>query len=249
MSLPDVERAFRALLLGNDGTLMEGADAARQRVYRRLVRGNLSSSIRRGVPILRKLAGDDVVEALMARFLDEVGPRTRLVRFLPVEFAAFLLELPPAALPHPSAGELANWEALEIDVVMAPDLAIPGPAPGGALGGVPLDGARLEMHPSARLAAYRHPVHTLTSAATHWPAPSSEPALLLAWRAAEKFTAQALDGGTAKVLVETAAGATIGDAFARIEEGLAPGDALDRPRVRASLVDLHRRGAIAGFST
>lgn len=244
MSLADVEKSFRALLLGKEEALMDGADPARQRVYRRLVRGNLSSSIRRGVPILRKLAGEDTVDALIARFLDEVAPQTRLVRYLPIEFAAWLLELPADALPHACAGELAQWEALEIEVIMAPDL--PNTS---SLGRDPVDAAHIEMHPSTRLAAYRHPVHALTSSSKQWPALATEPAILLAWRAVETFTTAALDGGTAKVLVEAAGGATIGEAFARIEAALVAGDVLDRPRVRAALVDLQRRGAIAGFDS
>jgi hypothetical protein len=242
MTLADVESAFRALLLGKDETLMEGADPARQRLYRTLVRGNLSWAIRRAVPVLRKLAGEESVHALVTRFLDEKAPRTRLVRVIPIEFAAWAHALPAHELPHAAAGELAQWEALEIDVVMAPEVA--------ELSGVtgdPVDGARIETHPSTRLAAYRHPVHTLTTSSTQWPALAREPALVLAWRSLEKLTWQALDGGTAKVLVETSAGAAIGDAFARIEATLAPGDLLDRRRVRATLVDLHRRGAIVGF--
>ena len=242
MKLAELEHGLRALLLAQDEVLIEGADPARQRVYRRLVRGNLMSAMRRGVPILRKLAGHDVVDALIARYLHEVAPRTRLVRFLPIEFASWLLSLPPAQLPHPAAGELAHWEALEIEVVMAPDVELTA-----QLSRAPLDACSIHMHPSTRLCAYRHPVHVLTSSSIQWPAQSAEPALLLAWRAAERFTAHALDGATAKVLVETASGAAIGEAFARIEASLGAGDVLDRALVRASLVDLQRRGAIVGF--
>ena len=244
MSLTDVERGWRALLLGRDEALMEGADAARQRVYRRLVRANLTGAVTRGVPILRRLAGEDVVTALVARWLDEVAPTTRLVRFLPVQFAEWLLELAarePDALPHPAAPELAHWEALEIDVVMAAD------AEPRKLSLVPHDEATVETHPSARLAASRHAVHTLTTSSTQWPAPAAEPVILLAWRAAERLTWSKLDGGTAKTLVETSGGATLGEAFARIEAALAANDALDRARVKAQLVDLCRRGALAGF--
>jgi hypothetical protein len=101
------------------------------------------------------------------------------------------------------------------------------------------------------MAAYRAPVHRLTTTSTTWPSSSTaaQPVILLAWRAAERFTWRELDGGTAKVLVESAAGATLGEAFARIEAALQPGDTLDRARVNASLVDLCRRGALLGFTT
>ena len=57
------------------------------------------------------------------------------------------------------------------------------------------------------------------------------------------------EGGTAKVLVETANGATLGEAIARVKAALVDGDVLDVPRVKSSLVDLSRRGAITGFAT
>lgn len=243
MSLVDLERAWRDLLLAKDAALMPGADEARQGVYRRLVRGNLTGSVKRGVPILRKMIGEPAVEALAARFLDEVGVKTRLVRFVPVEFAQWLMELPPQDLPHPAAGELAHWEALEIDVIMAPDADA---RPTSTL----TDDKHVDMHPSARLAAYRHAVHAMTTSSTQWPtspAATSEPYILLAWRHGERFTWTQLDGGTAKVLVESSGGATIGDAIARVRAALVEGDALDVPRVRAALVDLQRRGAIAAF--
>lgn len=244
-SLDDVERGWRALLLAREPTLMSGADEARQRVYRRLVRNNISGSIRRGIPILRKIVGEDGVDALIARFLDERAPKTRLVRYVPGEFAHWLTELPADDLPHPAAGELAQWEALEIDVVMAPDADVGALA---SLSSTPRDAARVETHPSARLAAYRHAVHAMTTSSTTWPTMSNEPYILLAWRFAEQFTWKQLDGGSAKVLIETSGGATLGEAIARVQASLADGDALDVPRVRSVLVDLSRRGAITGFA-
>jgi hypothetical protein len=253
MSLDDVERGWRALLLAREPTLMGGADEARQHVYRRLVRNNISGSIRRGMPILRKIAGEERVDVLITRFLDEVAPKTRLVRFVAVEFAQWLMEnlasLPTAEVPHDAAGELAHWETLEIDVVMAAD-AEPPPVT-ATVSFVPRDDARVDMHPSARLAAYRHAVHAMTTSTTSWPAPSStgEPYILLAWRQAERFMWLQLDGGTAKILVETAGGATVGEAIARVTAALTEGDVLDVPRVKSSLVDLCRRGAITGFAS
>lgn len=247
MTLAELEGRWRALLLGKEEALMDGADVVRQRVYRRLVRGNLSSAIRRGIPIMRRLAGEDALDALIARFLDEAAPQTRLARFLPIEFAAWVLALPAAEMPHASAGELAQWETLEIDVIMAPDEPLSASTSTENCRD-PLDSARIEMHPSARLAAYRYPVHTLTSSSTQWPTLSLDPSLVLAWRYGERFIWQGLDGGTAKLLVEATSGVTIGAALATIEKTLTPGDQLDRPRVRASLVDLQRRRAIVAFA-
>jgi hypothetical protein len=252
MRLVDVERGWRDLLLGREARLLPDTEAARQRVYRRLVRANLAGAVRRAVPITRKLLGDEALDALVERYLDEVGPRTRLVRHVAMEWAEWLLALaaePGAQLAHPALGELAHWEVLEVDVSLAAD-ADPPEASVEMLT-TPADEARIETHPSARLAAYRHPVHTLTAADAAWPAPAGpadEPFILLAWRAQERFVWRRLEGGTAKILVESAQGRTLGEGFAAVESALVAGDSLDRRRVKADLVDLCRRGALLGFS-
>ena len=236
MKLLDVERGFRDLVMRTDERLMP-ADPARQRVYRRLVRGNLFTAVRRAIPITRKILGDDVAEAWIARWLDERGPQTRLVRDVAGEFAEWLLGR--TDLPHAAAGELAHWEVVEVEVALAPDAE-----PSGAR--APVDGARVATHPSARLCAYRHAVQALTASSTAYPEPG-DPVILLAWRAGERFCWKELEGGVAKVLVETSQGQTLGDAFAAVESALADGDVLDRKRVKAALVDLLHRGALTGF--
>ena len=80
MRLLDAERSLRSLTLAHDEKLIEGVDAKRQRLYRRLVRGNLFGVVRRAIPITRKLLGEETVDAMIARFLDERGPSTRIVR-------------------------------------------------------------------------------------------------------------------------------------------------------------------------
>jgi hypothetical protein len=241
MKLHDVEESWRALLLGSEERLMPDVEPARQRVYRRLVRSNLMQNCRRAIPISRKLVGDDVVDGWIARFLDEQGPRTRLVRHIPSELAEWLLAQPVESLPHAAAAELVHWEVLEVEVALAPDHEGPG------YPRVPTPSSRIETHPSARLAAYQHGVHALSSSSTHYPPRSPMPVILLAWRGGERFVWQRLMGGTAKVLVECAQGKTIGDAFVAVEQSLVDGDVLERPRVMADLVDLCRRGAIVGF--
>lgn len=249
MKLTDVEKSWRDLVLATDARLLpnapEAPDAppvARQRLYRRLVRNNLFGIIRRAIPITRKLLGDEGTDALIALFLDEVGPKTRFVRHIALEWAEWLMARPE--LPHPAAGELAHWEVLEVDVALAPDWE------GPAHPRTPDDSARIESHPSARLVAYRHPVHGLTKTSEAYPPPAGPddaPFILLAWRAQERFVWQRLEGGTAKVLVETAQGKRIAEALFSIEASLVPGDSLDRGRVKADLVDLVRRGALVGF--
>ena len=239
MRLLDAERSLRSLTLAHDEKLIEGVDAKRQRLYRRLVRGNLFGVVRRAIPITRKLLGEETVDAMIARFLDERGPSTRIVRQVAGEFAQWLMEQPE--LPHAATAELVHWEALEIDVGMAPDYD------GPAHSRVPVDDARIETHPSARLAAYRHRVHAMTTQDGAYPDASTEPFILLAWRLSERFWWQTLEGGVAKTLVECSDGKSIGAAFTAIEASLSEGDAFDRARVKAQLVDLCRRGALVGF--
>jgi hypothetical protein len=240
MKLDVAEQSLRDLTMAHDEKLFEGVEAKRQRLYRRLVRGNLFTSVRRAIPITRKILGEETVDAMIARFLDEVGPRTRLVRMVASEFASWLMTQPE--LPHAATGELVHWEALEIEVGMAAEYD------GPSLSRVPTEDAKIETHPSARLAAYRHRVHAMTTSDAAYPEPESEPTILLAWRQSERFYWQTLEGSVAKTLVECSDGKTIGDAFAAIESALAADDAFDRARVKAQLVDLCRRGALAGFA-
>lgn len=237
--IAEVERGFRSLLLDVDEQLFPDVDPVRQRVYRRLVRGNLFSAVRRAIPITRNLLGEEVIDALCARWLADVGPRTRLVRQVAAEFTEWLMAQP--SLPHEATGELAHWEALEIEVGLAADYD------GPTLPRTPSPTSHVETHPSTRLAAYRHHVHALTTSSTAYPAPSAQPAILLAWRSGERFTWQELDGGVAKTLVEVAQGKTLGEAYAAVTSSLAEGDVFDVLRVNAALVDLCRRGAVVGF--
>src|SRR5438067_12547948 len=89
---------------------------------------------------------------------------------------------------------------------------------------VPVDDARIETHPSARLAAYRHRVHAMTTSDTAYPDAASEPVILLAWRLSERFWWQTLEGSVAKTLVECADAKSIGAACDAVEASLTPGD-------------------------
>jgi hypothetical protein len=234
-ALRDVEKQWRSLVLGRDEALMPGIDPVRQRVYRRLVRNSLTGNIRRAIPHAIRIAGEAKIEELLVRFLDEVGPQTRIYRQVPSEFADWAMAQELGAL-----GELMHWEILEVDVILAPDTE-------QIFSRTLTDGAVVITAPSARLAAYMHPVHQVNASTTTLPAASSEPVLLLAWRAGERYAWQRIDGAVAKTLVAAAEGKTSAEAFAAIEATTAPGDRLDRERTKATLVDLQRRGAIAGF--
>jgi hypothetical protein len=237
VSLDDVEKGLRGLLLGAQPALLPGVDEQRQQVYRRLVRNNLVGTLERACPHARRLAGaafDDVA----ARWLATSPPTTRLLRDVPAQFTAWLAEQDPTTLPHGSFPELCHFEALEIEVTLS-ETASHDVAPLD-------DGAGLFLDPSARLAIYRHPVHTVTKATTTWPAPAPLPIVLLCFQRAELMAAQVLSPAVGKLLLLTSQGASLGAAIGSlVEEGGSAGVVVDTGRLRADLVDLQKRGALS----
>lgn len=236
-TLRDVEAQLRALLLSPEPRLLPGLDEERQLLYRRLVRGNFFDAVRRAMPIARKLLGEDVTRALITRFLVESPPTTRFLREVPSEFAAWAQH--QQDLPHAAARELIHWECLELDVTDAPEperVAMPA---------LPRDDATIATHPSARLAAYMHPVHRLTRESSEWPEARSEPFFLIAFRPREALDWISVAPVIAKMLVATADGSALLDAARSLEAQ--HGAPIDLAWVRANLIDLERRGALLGF--
>ncbi len=254
----DVARAWRALVLGGAPAFLGGpegtpdAPLARQQVYRRLVRNNLVGVVTRACPHARRLAGEDVFAAVVDRWLDEQPPTTRLVRDVPLQFAAWLAAWPAPQLPHPAFAELCHFESLEIDVTLAETARQRGDVVdplvvGGAGGGVD-ERAVVVLDPAARLAVYAHPVHRVTATTTQWPTPTSTPSILLCFQQAEAFVVAPLSPALARVLVQSADGVALGLALDDVAaEAASGGVAFDRARVRADLVDLYLRGAVAGI--
>ncbi len=237
--LPDLEGAVRALLFAKEPAPVPGLDDEIQRLYRRLVRTTLSNVVKNAVPRTKALLGEDALEALLARWLEEAPPTTRILRRVPEGFAAFCQSL--ADPPHPALAELVHWEVLEIEVTHAPD------ADGPARPTTPREDAFVESHPSARLAVYLHPVFGIAKGATAWPAPTKEPSFLVAYRAGERFHWVAVPKLVAQVLLHTGEGVTLGDALRAIEQQA--GEVVDRAFARSWLVNLQRRGALLGFPT
>lgn len=235
--LDALEGSVRALLFAKEPPPVPGLDEEIQGLYRRLVRTTLSNVVTNAVPRTKALLGDEGFEALLARWLEEAPPTTRILRRVPEGFAAFCQSL--ANPPHPALAELVHWEVLEIEVTHAPDPE--GPARPIA----PSEDAYVESHPSARLAVYLHPVFGLAKDATAWPLPSKEPSFLVAYRAAERFHWLAVPKLVAQVLLHTGEGITLGQAFAAIAEQ--SGEVVDRGFARSWLVNLQRRGALLGF--
>lgn len=253
--LEEIEGSVRALLFSREPPDVPGLDEEKQRLYRRLVRTTLSSVVKNAIPRAKALLGDEATDKLIASWLEQAPPTTRILRDVPEEFVTFCQSLEDP--PHPALAELVHWEVLEIQVTHAPD------AEGAALPSSLDEDAGVESHPSARLAAYLHPVHGLAKpsaagATLEWPRPSREPSFLVAYRSGERFHWVAVPKLVAQVLLHTGAGLTLGEAFTALEkelqeaqagetEGAALRKKLDRGFVRSWLVNLQRRGALLGF--
>jgi len=248
-TLIDVEAGFRALTLGErDGPVWDGVPVERQRLYRSLVRNNLKGVLQRACPHARRLVGDAAFDVVTDAFLASHRIQTRLTRDIPGEFTAWLQAqatspLPSSTLAHHDGAafaELCHFEALEIEITLAETTP--------TRPGRPVDVARIEMDGSARLAVYRHPVHTVRSTTTTLPPPTATPSVLLCFQRAEAFTVDVVAPAVGKLLMLAAGGATIGEALATLaDEAAGHGVAFDRGRLKSSLVQLHRRGAIAAF--
>lgn len=235
-SLEALEARIRGMVFGAEMYSIEGVSEEVQRLYRRLVRTNVFRAVQNACPIARGIRGEAAFDKLVARWLDERPPTTRFLRLVPLDFAEWLrgLEDPPhAALP-----ELVHYEAVEVEVLGAPD------AEPEALPRRPDEGSFVKTHPSARLLAYAHPVHRLKRGATRFSEPASRPVLLVVWRADERMRWLEVPPVVAQTLMLCAEEQTLGEAFAHLE---GQGAAVDRGLVRAYLSDLCHRGAIRGF--
>jgi hypothetical protein len=248
--LKGVEAGVRALIMGKDEAFMDDVSRRGQEAYRELVRTSLVSNVLRGCPVAhaRLLAAghDGGITPLIHRFLDEQGPRTRLYRDVPLDFARWLAQLAQddaSALPHPSLAELIAWETLEIDVLLAPD------AEPQQVDRKPSDALAVVFDPSMRLAAHQFPVHRLKRELGDGEAPFPSPGgpwVIVAWRGTERFKWRTVTPAFGQLLAVAAqTGAALGDVLAELRT---MGLKVDAPFLRAQLVDFVGRGALLGFA-
>ncbi len=239
MSLPDLEQAVRDLCFRPAAGTLPGVDDPHQGVYRDLVRRSLYSNIRRTIPVARALVGDETIDALIAACLDEAPPTERFFRDVPRGFAQWAQTQSaeaPDRFVHPGLPELLHWEILEVDVLLAPD-------PDQILDP---DDRPVQLHPSARLAVYAHPVHKLTKSSSWPPEPLAVPVCLLAFRVGERMEVVPLSAKIAQLLALLSDSADFDAALELCAQSLpAP---LDRGYAASQLRDLHRRGALTRFS-
>lgn len=159
MGFADYQAAFAARIRDPRGAPRPpGAPARRMRVYEELLFNNLEGFLLACYPITRRLLGARAWKRTVRRFFAEHRCHSPLFRDIPQGFLDWLAPRQAELFPAlPFLAEFMHYEWLELAVSIAPDE--PDPAaidPAGDL----LDG-RPALHPGARLACYRYPVHRI----------------------------------------------------------------------------------------
>ncbi len=131
-----------------------GIEARRLQVYRDLVYRNIEGFISSAFPVLRSLYGEEAWESLVRDFIQNHRCKTPLFLQISEEFLAYLAHKPLTA-ERPFEAELAHYEWLELAVDVSPGTpAAENPA-------AQPDTHRARLAATARLAAYRFPVHRI----------------------------------------------------------------------------------------
>jgi hypothetical protein len=218
-------------------------------VYRSLVRNGLASVIVRMLPRTRarmNAAGDGRFDGEVARFLDEVGPRTHYLRDVPAELLAWAVPrwradpAVPPYLPDLAAHELACF-------VVA---AATAPRPDAPPAEVTLEAA-LAFDDSARLLHYAWAVHELPADEGADDGAVDPPALrdvhLLAYRDAEHVVRWLeLTPLAASIVSKLTIGEPLGAAIAAACAEHATSPAAVAGDVARLLADLGARGVVRG---
>lgn len=233
-----LEQQVRAMLLDRELAPMEGLEERAQVIYRRQVRKSLLNGARLAIPVARKAVDPEVLEGILALWLERSPPTTRLYWRLSLDLAAWVAQMPDP--PHPAFPELIHWETLEVDILNSPD------APAQAEPSPVLHPEKaLLLDPSARLAIYQYPVYRMSTQDPSWPeAPLDQPAFVAGWRHQERFFWEALSPDVAQALAQIAQGATLSQALTAL--GQIYGEQLDAARVTSELQRLAGRGLLWG---
>lgn len=175
------KRAFLAEIgfEGPDLEVMEGVDARRLLLYRRLVRRGLRGAIKVEIPrTAARLEGafDDYV----SRFFDEELPRSPYLRDVAFEFVAWAAPLWAEDERVPTyLGDLARHELVAFEVAGHP-------SEDGELTGAPIDLERaVRFGAAARIARYEHAIHRLDADLAARDVPARQASALLVYRDAE----------------------------------------------------------------
>lgn len=207
-------------------------------VYRRLVRGNFHSAIRRALPITKRLVAEADLDELIDLFLASSPPHVRALWQAPAAFSAWCAEQSLERW-HPALPELIHFECVELEVLYTPDATVlASPA-------LPTLASRIEADPSARLLAYRFPVHRMTLERAQFPEASATPNFLVVWRADEKMRCQDVSTATAKLLLYCGTALCVAEGLDQLR---AEANAeLDVDAILQELAALQKQGALVDF--
>ncbi len=168
-SLLEFQRTMRtALLVGGDtppSTVIGGAldAAARLRIYRNNVLGNLTGALRLTFPAIERLVGADFFAAAAAQFIPDTPPMTADLYEYGAAFPTFLAAFEPAQ----GIAYLADVARLEWAVNLALHAPYVPALTASALLGVPGSqqaDLRFTPHPSLSLLALAHPAKAIWEA-------------------------------------------------------------------------------------
>lgn len=219
-----------------------GTDAARMRVYRRLVYGNIESFLLTCFPVLRKMLGGRRWERLVRAFVAVHRSRSPYFRDIPDEFIRFL-QGEWAALPgYPEFMlELAHYEWVEL--ALATSAEVPD------WERIDADGDLLTQHPVMAPAlanlCYQWPVHRIRPRVRILPADTR----LLVFRDAEdRVRFVEINAFTARLMSLLETGAHTGRAALEIlaAESRHPVPEAVIQGGAAAMRDLRSRGALLG---
>lgn len=159
MTFTDYQAAFAARIRDpKQSPRPPGAPAKRMRVYEELLFNNLESFLLACYPITRRMLGTRAWKQTVRRFFSEHRSHSPLFRDIPKAFLDWMEAGGAALFPAlPFLAEFMHYEWLELSVSVSPDdpdLAAVEPE-GDLLKGRPA------LHPTARLACYRYPVHRI----------------------------------------------------------------------------------------
>ena len=236
----ELERGLQQWLLSRNPEPFDGLDKRARRVYRRLVRRSLIGAIRVSLPLTHRLLEGDQFTELVARWIEESPPTTRLYWRLPLEFSEWIRTSKIDDLPHPAVADLVHWEAVKIDVRNAR-------ADGEEmeLFDEPVPTSNAILDPSARLGIYRYPVYRMKRDAPSWPEPLPTPHFIVAYRRDEKPRWRRLSAMMAQLLAQLVEDQTIADGLAFLRQMY--GD-VDEESIRENLRTLQVVGVLRGFS-
>ena len=233
------------------------ASAPRLAVYRSLVRNGLSAVVVRMLPRTRarmNAACAGRFDADVARFVNEVGPRTHYLRDVPAELFAWAEPRwradasVPAYLPDLAAHELTHFDVAAARSGPAADAVAAADATrsGDASGEVALD-RPLAFTPSMRLQRHGWAVHELPADEDARDEPPRREVRLLAYRDAEHAVRWLeLTPLAFAVIEQLAAGEALGPAVERACAAHATAPAAVLPDIARLLADLAARGVLLG---